>query len=393
MTNGEKQFITLLRAFLRGEQVTIKDPDWPTIFKLSLSHNVAGIIAAQVLLMPPPIRPQGGIMSKFTQLLGKTLQKHELMQITAKRAETALCRENIRHAYVKGDLIGALYPQPELRTSADTDIAVEPEQFAQAIHVLEKEGFKKTVHHTDVAAFFDGEQEIELHKGFGESFSNVQHFEETCTSENGLTFIPTPVFHLVYVIKHLIRHFENGGAGIKMFMDIDVLLTHLTQEEIAAARDCLQKEGQSGTAEFLLYLCQKWFGTAIDVKKNINFDRIYTHAEKIVLAGGAFGLENGGAGKIYLKNSIGSDGSISIATRIKALLTLLFPKTAYLKKQYPYAKSPLLLPVAWLQRLFEAVFKRHAHSVQTVQEIMQDDEIPKLYAKVSNELKKIDKKK
>lgn len=393
MTNGEKQFVTLLGTFLRGEQTKIKDPDWPSILKLGLSHNVAGIVAAQILLLPPQLRPQGSTMSKFTQLLGKTLQKHEMMRITAQRAEEALCAAGIRHAYVKGEQIGRFYPQPELRTSADTDIAIEPAQFSTAVSALEQAGFRRASLNADVAAFFDGAQEVELHKGLGEDFEHVHRFEEVCTSENGITFFPKPVFHLVYVVKHLIRHFENGGAGIKMFMDIDVLLTHLTPEEAASAYELLQKEGQSGTADFLFYLCKKWFSTPVEVKKNVNSDRIYAHAEKIVLGGGAFGFENGGAGKIYLKNSIGDDGRISPATRLKALLTLLFPSAVYLRKQYPYAKCALLLPLAWLHRLLSAVFKRRAHSTQTIHEIMQEDETPKLYAKVSNELKKINKKK
>ena len=310
MTNGEKQFVTLLGTFLRGEQAKIKDPDWPSVLKLGLSHNVAGIVAAQILLLPPQLRPQGSTMSKFTQLLGKTLQKHEMMRITAQRAEEALCAAGIRHAYVKGEQIGRFYPQPELRTSADTDIAIEPAQFSAAVAALEQAGFRRASLNADVAAFFDGAQEVELHKGLGEDFEHVHRFEEVCTSENGITFFPKPVFHLVYVVKHLIRHFENGGAG-----------------------------------------------------------------------------------KIYLKNSIGDDGRISPATRLKALLTLLFPSAVYLRKQYPYAKCALLLPLAWLHRLLSAVFKRRAHSTQTIHEIMQEDETPKLYAKVSNELKKINKKK
>ena len=393
MTNGEKQFLALLRAFLRGEQAKIKDPDWPSVLQLSLAHNVAGIVAAQILSMPPQLRPQGNMMSKFTQVLGKTLQKHEMMRITAQRAEEVLLAQKIRHAYVKGDQIGALYPQPELRTSADTDIAIEPGQFEKAVRALEDAGFQKMVHTANVAAFFDGRQEIELHNGLGEDFAEVHRWEDVCTSENGITFFPKPVFHLVYVIKHLIRHFENGGAGVKMFMDIDVLLAHLTPEETEQARELLQKEGQGGTTDFLFYLCQKWFGTKVSIKKGINFDRIYPHAERIVLGGGAFGFNNGGAGMMYLKRNMDDEDGVSALTRLKALAALLFPSAAYLKQQYPYAaKCPLLLPAAWLQRLFTALFKRGSHSLQTVREIMQEDEMPKLYAKVSNELKKINKK-
>lgn len=46
------------------------------------------------------------------------------------------------------------------------------------------------------------------------------------SESTGHTYKLKPIYHLLYVITHIAYHLKNGGAGIRMIMDIDALLRY-----------------------------------------------------------------------------------------------------------------------------------------------------------------------
>lgn len=45
-----------------------------------------------------------------------------------------------------------------------------------------------------------------------------------CSKTNTNEFLIKKEYHLIYVLCHIIKHFNSCGAGIKMFMDIDAII-------------------------------------------------------------------------------------------------------------------------------------------------------------------------
>ncbi len=374
MTECELQFICLIKNFLRQLNTDCeqcKNYEWKNIFELSQKHSVSGIIVSQILNFSDKSFLSEEFISYSKQVLCKTVQEYEIKKEMVNDISEILSKSEIRHIFIKGTAIKELYPQPELRTSGDIDIYVKADDFETAEKVFENNNFKKVLKRSDVSVFVKNSQEIELHSKIKSKIPDDKSIFEYCETANGFSYFPLKYFHFAYVVSHLAKHLAQGGAGVRMFMDIDVLYGCLNAEEKKKAFEILKKLNLYKTATALLNMCRVWFDTPIEDELKNDDEKLFEKMSRIVLEGGTFGFESGKAGKVYLQNSIGKSDRVSVFTRLKALKKLFFPSVSYLKSIYGFCeKNPILVPAAWFYRLFCAVFKRGNHSKNTIKEIL-----------------------
>ena len=178
-----------------------------------------------------------------------------------------LSQAEIDHLLVKGAVLRFLYPSPELRTSGDTDVVVRLSDYEKSVKVLKKAGFKVDFVRKNVSQVVYGGEFFDLHTEL-ESI-NVQSkiyystpFDDISES-TGHTYKLKPIYHLLYVITHIAYHLKNGGAGIRMIMDIDALLRYypdMDMEKFMALCDNIKIKR---TAQALIALSKKWFNTPV----------------------------------------------------------------------------------------------------------------------------------
>ncbi len=390
MTECELQFICLIKNFLRQLNTDCekcKNYEWKNIFELSQKHSVSGIIASQILNFSDKSFLSEEIISYSKQVLCKTVQEYEIKKEMVNDISEILSKSEIRHIFIKGTAIKELYPQSELRTSGDIDVYVKADDFETAEKVFENNNFKKVLKRSDVSVFVKNSQEIELHSKIKSKIPDDKSIFEYCETANGFSYFPLKYFHFAYVVSHLAKHLAQGGAGVRMFMDIDVLYGCLNAKEKKKAFEILKKLNLYKTATALLNMCRVWFDTPIEDDLKNDDEKLFEKMSRIVLEGGTFGFESGKAGKVYLQNSIGKSDRVSVFTRLKALQKLFFPSVSYLKSIYGFCeKNPILVPAAWFYRLFCAVFKRGNHSKNTIKEILSQNSVPEIYNDVLCEL-------
>lgn len=96
------------------------------------------MITQQIKILPAEYRPKGKLLSAFNQKLGITVQSYEIKIRALSRLVSILSAEKTPHLLVKGAVLRFIYPVPELRTSGDTDVVIDPSDYEKTIETLKK---------------------------------------------------------------------------------------------------------------------------------------------------------------------------------------------------------------------------------------------------------------
>lgn len=393
--SSKKFFIYLLSCYLNQEKpVCENDVDWAEIYALSEKHDVTAIISKEIKEIDEAKRPKGKLLSVFNQRLGYTIKNYEYKTQAITMLVKILSEAQINHLLVKGAVLRYLYPIPELRTSGDTDVVISPSDYENTIKVLEKNGFSVETVGTTVAELKYNDEIFEIHTEL--EYINIQskiYFStpfDDISEHSGYTYKLKPFYHLLYVITHIAHHLKNGGAGVRMIMDIDALLRYYPDMDIEKFIALCDNIRIKKTALALIALSKKWFNTPVAIDytfEDSDEEEFYKNLSGIILKGGVFGADNGGVGMVYLQRSIDSDGKSSFSTSVKAFFKWIFPHPSYLQKSYPYCnKRKFLIPIAWFHRLFLALFSRFRHSKDTLEAMFTQNEMSEKYYEVLKEL-------
>ncbi len=393
--SSREYFIYLLSCWLNKEKPRgSEDTDWQEIFSLAESHSVTAIIASKMKELPHGSRPKGKLLSVFNQRLGYAVQNYEIKMRAMTYLIETLSGAGIDHLLVKGAVLRFLYPSPELRTSGDTDVVIRPSDYEKSIDVLKKAGFKIDFVRQYVSQavyggeFFDVHTELESINVQSKIYYSTP-FDDISES-TGHTYKLKPIYHLLYVITHIAYHLKNGGAGVRMIMDIDALLRYYPDMDMNAFSVLCDNIKIKRTAQALIALSKKWFKTpvAIDYTFEDSDERtFYENLSDIIINGGIFGYKNGGVGMVNLQRSMGEDGKVGLKTSLKAFVKWIFPSADYLKKYYYYCyKHPILLPAAWFHRLFKALFGHFSVAKKIAGEMFTKQEMSAKYFDVLTEL-------
>ena len=142
-------------------------------------------------------------------------------------------------------------------------------------------------------------------------------------------------FFYFYHIAHMAKHFENGGCGIRPFIDLWIL-DH-TVDGNKDERDALLERGELlAFANVSRALSEVWIG-------GCEADALTLKMQDFLLHGGAFGS---------------SDNRVAIQQKKKGgrfgyLMSRIFVPTAKLKRYYPILeRHPWLMPVMQVRRWF-----------------------------------------
>lgn len=388
-------FVYLISCWLNDEKPRgSEETNWQGIYALAEKHGVTAVIASIISELPQGSRPKGKLLSAFKQQFDYA--KHNFddkMQAMTKLIDV-LSQAETDHLLVKGAVLRFLYSSPELRTSGDTDVVLRQSDYEDSIKALKQAGFKvdfirqnvsQVVYHGEI---FDLHTELESINIQSKIYYSTP-FDDISES-TGHTYKLKPIYHLLYIITHTAYHLKNGGAGIRMIMDIDALLRYypdMDMEKFMAICDNIKIKR---TAQALIALSKKWFNTPVGIDytfEDTDERSFYENLSQLIINGGIFGYKNGGVGMINLQRSMGEDGKADFKVSLKAFVKWLFPSAEYLKRFYYYCyKHPILVPAAWFHRFFKAIFGHFSVSKKIAREIFTKQEMSAKYFEVLTEL-------
>lgn len=347
----DQQIYTLLFALIRsavsGEKLEEKyvkqyshelfDP----LYKLASKHDVAHLfilgLKNNALIAEDDLRLEKVI---FTAVYRYEKLQFELEALCQALEEARLC-----FIPLKGAIIRGYYPEPWMRTSCDIDVLVKKEELENAINALCMSlGYEKTGRSThDVSLSSPSGVRIELHFDLVEedcannaikvlrSVWDMSEPEEGCTYRHKMN----SGFFYFYHIAHMAKHFENGGCGIRPFIDLWLLEKH-AKTNAEKKDELLCESGLDKFAHSAVELSLVWF-------EGKEPDPLSIQMQDFLLSGGVYGTTKN---RVTLQqNKKGGKAGY--------LISRIFAPKEKLVRYYPVLeKHPWLLPFMQVRRWF-----------------------------------------
>ena len=345
-TETEKVMFALLRSAVCGgllsdeEKALYDAQQLPQLLHTARRHDVAHLLALG-------LKKNDLLDENDRQIeteIFRAVYRYEQLNYEMNALCAALEAAQIPFLPLKGAVIRSIYPEPWMRTSCDIDILVHSEDLNRAIFYLSehlKYTEKERATH-DVSMFAPSCVHVELHFDLIEEkrannaigvLSGVWDDAARCEGSS-FRYQMSDAFFYFYHIAHMAKHFEDGGCGIRPFLDL-FLLDHVEGTD-TAQRDCLlDRGGLSEFANAARRLSRAWFGGE-------PADALSEKMQDYILRGGSFGTTDN---RVAAKKRSGG--------RLKYLLSRMFIPYARLKRYYPILeRHKWLTPVMQIRRWF-----------------------------------------
>ncbi len=352
MTVVETMMATL-RAQVCGDSMPsigeVSEEKLRALYTVSKAHDVTHLVAAELSTR--------GLLGTESELCEKLRKQHLLSVLRYERIGYELSElyrileeEAIPFIPLKGSVIRSAYPEPWMRTSCDIDILVHPEDLERASTVIQEKlqyAFHKKASH-DVSMFSESGVHLELHFDLVEDgranacrsiLTRAWTFASPVSLGSAEHRFSDEMFYF-YHIAHMAKHFEEGGCGLRPFLDLWIL-NHRMDRNDERRRALLEEGNLLKFEQEAVYLSEVWFGDA----PHTDTSRLL---ERFVLAGGSFGSTETHVAMTRTRKS----------GKVGYLLNRIWMPYEKLQYQYPVIrKHRWLTPLAQVRRWFRLVFR------------------------------------
>lgn len=372
MNEYDKLFLQLLKDSVRNECIqidrkTLKENLVP-VFRLASSHNILPLITDTVYKDYPDLLT-AGIIQKAKKTAMFQAQRSADFALLYDR----MISSGLKPLVLKGIICRQLYPQPELRPSADEDLLIHPEEIDSYHFFMLKNGYhlvdqEVDIHKADEISYDNPETHLylEIHKylfpPYDKAYGELNRLFDVLEEPASINIYGSDYYtlgytdHLLYMICHAYKHVIYSGIGIRQICDIGLF----------AEKYCEQINWEklvTSCAEYYLELflsavlsiCEKYLGIDTDQKVY----RMYlteNQPDEVplledILSGGTYGATD----KDRLHSSTMTLTAVSAdhtGDQKSGIRRALFPSLSYMSHSYPYLKKHrYLLPLAWSQRI------------------------------------------
>ncbi len=337
------------------EKLQIKINDLSDLFLVSYKHDVAHLVAYALNLNHMFIKNEE-FSDKFNKKMLLSIYRYEQSNNDYEKICKALEGENIKFIPLKGSVLRKYYPEPWMRTSCDIDILVQEFDLDRALTCLvDNCGYAlngKDSH--DASLFSKNNVHIELHYNLLEdslvnkSNKVLKSVWDTASKQEPFNYflkMSDEMFYF-YHIAHMAKHFQNGGCGIKPFIDLWILYGNNGLEQIKIS-ELLKIANLLRFENAVRSLCSVWFSNAMhsDITKQM---------EEYVIIGGAYGTTENRI-KVQQQRKGGP---------IKYALSKIFIPYDVIKFHYPILQNHRwLTPIMQIRRWFKLAFCGNARRV------------------------------
>lgn len=328
-----------------------EDIDWKYIFDKSCEQNVTGLLFCAVSKINKEYLPSADLMQKWNNIMLGTIGVTNNRYNEFLRMYRIVISKGIKFVGLKGCILRNIYPVPELRTMGDFDIITSKDTLSELKEIFKQNDYDVKKEAFGIVCKNDrGYWEISttVEKEFRTKYEKLDDiFINNIVSESGLCF-PEYTYFLLYLIVHTGKHYIREGAGIRNLCDIALFINRYKNNiDFDIVRKICVEQNYGNMYEYIINTVKKWFDVdieGIDVEEK-NCDRFVEY----MLLNGVFGKNN---------NTVVSQVAKHEDDSIGGLRKILFPTVKMLDYRYKYLKkAPILLPVAWIHRIFSALFR------------------------------------
>ena len=394
MEKTNLEFLTLLKSSLKNEKYDgekIDFEDLVYIYKMSEIHHVVPMIynAAynEDFFKECDANFQAMFKSSaFRYIFSQIQRTNHFLEVYKKLSE-----KNIKILVFKGIIFRNMYNNPDDRISSDEDILIKKEDYEKVKEIFLSEGFEFIDKGEECAYFSKStglciEVSTSLFSHESKAYGHLNKlFEDVFEKSIKINIDKIDILtlsheqHLIYIVFHNMKHFLTGGFGIRQVADfskyIETYGEYINWEKFWSD---LKDLNYDTFALNLIEISLKYLGfnndkitypdniTSFDELKNSQ--KYYINSESLIndiLDAGVFGASTMDRKHTALM-TLDAVEDKKKSNRLKAV----FPNVNYLKDNYTYLqKYPILLPVAWGQRILSYLKKNKTSSYINTMEL------------------------
>jgi len=350
MTDFQRGIVTLMKSAVTGEAAVL--PEGFSIEeaeKFAAKQNITPLVFAGAVNCG--ISKGEPAMQRMFQKYIQQLMISERQMAAVEKLFQAFEENGIDYLPLKGVNMKKLYPKPELRTMGDADILIREEQYEKIRLIMPELGFTEGME-SDHEHVWDGPGlHLELHKKLipTEQKDLYRHFGsgwQLAVPMEGHRFRFRAEDDFLYQFTHFVKHYRGAGIGTRHVLDLWVYLKSHPGLDADYLEHGLEKLHLLEFYRNIQALHQNWFADAPGNDKTEFITRF-------LFSGGTWGSMDTFALSLVARKK----GSGKVAT----VLARVFLPLEAMQLKYPFLKkAPILLPVFWIIRIFDAfLFKRY----------------------------------
>ena len=276
-----------------------------------------------------------------------TYEEQELIQL--------LEGHGIPLVILKGAAAAVYYPVPSRRSFGDIDFLVSPERFADAMELLEANGYIRGEDNERHIAYDKGGIHFEMHRRYSYEGIDIEryvldglaHREKGRIDEHEFPMLP-PLANGLVLLVHVRQHLQSG-LGLRQVIDWMMYCYRELDDEFWRDhfRSVTEEAKLTTLAITATALCQKYLGLTTDITWCRDADEgLVDELLDSLLISGNFGRKQG------LGNNV---ESVTIAIRREGLFRYLQRVGEHNWKAYH--RHPGLRPFCWLYQVFRYIKK------------------------------------
>ena len=345
---AEDVFIDLVRAVLNGEKPSPLPAGISAdeVYQIGMRQGMVPIVYCALSAMDP--KPESKNWSKWQQSFLSDCQRSEIQMEESSRLISFLCARGVKILPLKGYVIRSLYPSPYLRVMNDVDLMYEGIRTEDLAVLMQEAGYSPESLETGCHDTFHKKpcMKVELHRKLLHDYDPAKGILQNVFADAEPDADIPNLYHIkpedlyIHVISHAACHFRSSGIGIRPIADI-YLLNHAYND--TWDRGYIGRQLQSGRLDRfeakMRVIAETFFG-----KEEMNIPK---RDILFLFRGGTYGKASDVAWKFKGQN------------RMHFMLSIIFPSYAYMHEMFPsQAKHPVLLPFAWIYRIFDVLLHR-----------------------------------
>ena len=394
MEKTNLEFLSLLKSSLKNEKYDgekIDFEDLVYIYKMSEIHHVVPMIYNATYNEDFFKKCDANFQamfksSAFRYIFSQIQRTNHFLEVYKKLSE-----KNIKILVFKGIIFRNMYNNPDDRISSDEDILIKKEDYEKVKEFFLSEGFEFIDKGEECAYFSKStglciEVSTSLFSHESKAYGHLNKlFEDVFEKSIKINIDKIDILtlsheqHLIYIVFHNMKHFLTGGFGIRQVADfskyIETYGEYINWEKFWSD---LKDLNYDTFALNLIEISLKYLGfnddkitypdniTSFDELKNSQ--KYYINSESLIndiLDAGVFGASTMDRKHTALM-TLDAVEDKKKSNRLKAV----FPNVNYLKDNYTYLqKYPILLPVAWVQRILSYLKKNKTSSYINTMEL------------------------
>lgn len=361
MTDTEQQFLHIVRAFARDEQINLpQDTDLTNLLQPAKIHSLSAVVG---YALNHQLQAKAFADTETSRELQRILFQTVIKQTQRLQAfEGLLDRLNAAEIPVvlfKGCVVNRYYPDPAVRTFGDIDFLVREEDLGRLHEQMLAWGYQHKMSEFHVTGYAKGIEKYEVHTSLLplkndddtplHCFTRMA-FQRLVPTGRKFVFELEANYHFIYLLLHIAKHMQGCGAGVRMFLDLALMLQREEKLQFSLLQEECQTIGLQPFFHAALHLCQQWFSCSAPLTIQKVSPADFLVMQEYVLSGGVFGFHQRNPVVASMR-----DETMKVS-RNNVIKRYLFPPYNRLVASCSFLKNRRwLLPVAWLVHAYRGV--------------------------------------